>query len=54
MNKKGAINFEFILKHPSAILIGGGILLLLIGQKGTGWALIIIGIILHLFWLKRW
>lgn len=53
MNKKGVVNFEFILKHPSTILIGGGILFLLMGQNGIGWALIIIGIILHLFWLKR-
>jgi hypothetical protein len=51
-NKNGQINFSFIARYPSAMLIAGGILFLLIGDKTLGWGLIIIGIFLHIIWLR--
>jgi hypothetical protein len=45
------VDLKFIAKHPSAILIFGGILMIILEK--TGWAifLIITGIILHIIWL---
>ena len=53
ITKKANVNFEFIARYPSAMLIAGGILMALIGQ--TLWAIILIGLgfIAHVIWLKR-
>lgn len=49
-------SFEIIAKHPAAILIAGGILLLLLSNLNEsfpswGWTLIILGAILQVMWL---
>jgi len=52
-NRKGqSSTFSFIARNPSAMLIAGGILFLLIGQTGLGLLLIALGIALHLLWLR--
>lgn len=52
-NKKAQVaQFQFIASHPTAMLIAGGILFLLIGDTKTGWILIGIGVALQVFWLR--
>lgn len=53
MNKKGQINFSFIARYPSAILVAGGVLAALMGNGDLGFALIGLGVILHIMWLRR-
>lgn len=54
LNKKGqASSFQFIAKYPSAMLIAGGILFLLINKEFIGMILIALGIGLHILWLRR-
>ena len=54
LNKKGQANsFQFIAKYPSAMLIAGGILFLLINKEFIGMILIALGIGLHILWLRR-
>jgi len=53
-NKKAqAASFQFIARYPSAMLVAGGILMAIL-DKNT-WATIFIGlgVILHIFWLRR-
>ena len=45
------MDFDFILKTPPAICLGGGILAYLFGYQGFGIALVIIGVILQILWL---
>jgi len=50
------ISFEFIARHPAAIMILGGILLLFFSElndnfAGWGWSLIVLGAILQVLWL---
>lgn len=47
------INFNFIARYPSAMLVAGGLLFKLIGEDTFGIILIVIGILLHILWLKR-
>ncbi len=46
------VDFSFIAKNPATILIAGGVLFLLIGKELWGVLLIILGVVLHLIWLK--
>ncbi len=52
LQKKGQ-SFQFIARYPSAMLIAGGILFLLLGDKTLGFVLILLGIGLHILWLGR-
>ena len=52
-SKKGQINFSFIARYPSAILVAGGILMLLLNKEGWAIFLIGLGVLLHIFWLRR-
>jgi hypothetical protein len=46
------MGIEIIAKTPPAICIAGGIIFLLMGNAGTGWGLIILGVVLQILWLK--
>lgn len=53
LTKKGqAAAFQFIAKHPAAMLVAGGILMILLDK--TFWAIILIGlgVLLHVLWLR--
>ena len=53
-NKKGqAATFQFIARYPSAMLVAGGILMILLDK--TTWAVVLIGagVLLHILWLRR-
>lgn len=45
------MSWDFILKTPPAICLGGGILVYLLGHQGFGIALVVIGFILQILWL---
>jgi len=45
------MSWDFILKTPPAICLGGGILAYLLGFQGFGIALVIIGVLLQILWL---
>ena len=53
MNRKGQVNFSFIARYPSAMLIAGGILFKILGYDTWAFFLIAGGILLHVLWLKR-
>jgi len=44
--------FDFILKTPPAICIGGGIWIYLQGDQGFGIFLILLGALLQILWIK--
>jgi hypothetical protein len=46
-------SFQFIAKHPSAMLVAGGILAMLLNKNNWAIGLIIIGVLLHILWLRR-
>jgi type I restriction enzyme M protein len=54
---RGGVSFRFLGKSGPTILLGGGVLFLFVSVMGwanawlVGWALIILGFILNLFWL---
>jgi hypothetical protein len=50
---KKSQTFSFIAKNPPAMLIAGGILIILLGNQNLGMFLIILGIILQIGWLAR-
>ena len=52
-HKKGQAIFQFIAKYPSAMLVAGGILMILLDK--TFWAILLIGlgVLLHILWLRR-
>lgn len=53
LNRKGQVDFRFIARYPSAMLVAGGILMILLDK--TAWALLLlgIGVGLHILWLNR-
>lgn len=51
--KKAQVNFSFIAKYPSAMLVAGGILFKILGYEGWAFFLIAAGILLHILWLRR-
>lgn len=53
LRKGGQANFEFIAKYPSAMLVAGGILMILLDK--TFWAVLLIGlgVVLHILWLRE-
>ncbi len=50
---KGEVNFQFIAKYPSAILVLAGVLMILLGKTSWAIGLIGLGVLLHIMWLRR-
>ena len=53
VNKKSQANFQFIAKNPPALLIAGGILMSILGDKDLGTFLVLLGVLLQILWLSR-
>jgi len=51
--RKGSIDFSFIAKNPPSLLIAGGILLYILGDRGISVPLILFGIGLQILWLFK-
>jgi hypothetical protein len=51
-SKLAQVNFRFIARNPATIMIAAGVLFLLIGKDSWGLILTVIGIILHVVWLR--
>ena len=47
------INFNFVARYPSAILVLAGVIMAFVDK--TAWAIFLIGagVVLHVMWLRR-
>lgn len=50
---RGQVNFEFIARYPAAMLVAGGILMILLDKPNWAIGLIALGVLLHILWLNR-